>query len=65
MWLALLEICRAVRKPNMELLFLEAKPIPSHAIIALVAVIIGAIQLISVKASIQIETAKIAFPPHP
>ena len=33
----------------MELLFLEAKPIPSHAITALVAVIIGAIQLISAK----------------
>jgi uncharacterized membrane protein len=33
----------------MELLFLEAKPISSHAITALVAVIIGAIQLISAK----------------
>ena len=37
----------------MELLFLEAKPIPSHAITALVAVIIGAIQLISAKGTRQ------------
>ena len=37
----------------MELLFLEAKPIPSHAITALVAVIIGAIQLISTKGTRQ------------
>ena len=33
----------------MELLFLEAKPIPSHAITALLAVIIGGIQLASAK----------------
>ena len=37
----------------MELLFLEAKPISSHAITALVAVIIGAIQLISAKGTRQ------------
>ena len=37
----------------MELLFLEAKPIPSHAIIALLAVIIGAIQLASAKGTRQ------------
>ena len=37
----------------MELLFLEAKPIPSHAITALVAVIIGAIQLLSAKGTRQ------------
>jgi len=37
----------------MELLFLEAKPMPSHAITALVAVIIGAIQLISAKGTRQ------------
>jgi uncharacterized membrane protein len=37
----------------MELLFLEAKPIPSHAITALVAVIIGAIQLTSAKGTRQ------------
>ena len=37
----------------MELLYLEAKPIPSHAITALVAVIIGAIQLISAKGTRQ------------
>ena len=37
----------------MELLFLEAKSIPSHAITALVAVIIGAIQLISAKGTRQ------------
>ena len=46
-------MCRAVRKPNMELLFLEAKPIPSHAITALAAVIIGAIQRISAKGTRQ------------
>ena len=33
----------------MELLFLEAKPVPSHAIKALAAVIIGGIQLASAK----------------
>ena len=37
----------------MELLFLEAKPIPSHAIAALVAVIMGSIQLISAKGTKQ------------
>ena len=37
----------------MELLFLEAKPIPSHAITALVAVIMGLIQLISAKGTKQ------------
>ena len=37
----------------MELLFLEAKPIPSHAITALVAVIMGSIQLISAKGTKQ------------
>lgn len=46
-------MCRAVKKPNMELFFLEAKPIPSHAITALVAVIIGAIQLLSAKGTRQ------------
>ncbi len=33
----------------MDLLFLEARPIPSHALIALAAVIIGAIQLATTK----------------
>ncbi|MBL6704412.1 MAG: DUF2306 domain-containing protein [Pseudomonadales bacterium] len=37
----------------MELLFLEARPIPSHAITALLAVIIGAIQLASGKGTTQ------------
>ena len=37
----------------MELLFLEAKPIPSHAITALLAVIIGGIQLASAKGTRQ------------
>ena len=37
----------------MELLFLEAKPIPSHAITALLAVIIGAIQLASAQGTRQ------------
>ena len=37
----------------MELLFLEAKPIPSNAIAALVAVIMGSIQLISAKGTKQ------------
>jgi uncharacterized membrane protein len=37
----------------MELLFLEANPIPSHVITALVAVIIGGIQLISTKGTRQ------------
>ena len=37
----------------MELLFLEAKPIPSHAITALVAVTMGSIQLISAKGTKQ------------
>jgi uncharacterized membrane protein len=37
----------------MELLFLEARPIPSHAITALLAVIIGAIQLASGKGTMQ------------
>ena len=46
---SLTKIVREVRKPNMELLFLEAKPIPSHAITALAAVIIGGIQLASAK----------------
>lgn len=41
------------REPNMELLFLEAKPIPSHAITALLAVIIGGIQLASAKGTRQ------------
>ena len=33
----------------MDLLFLEAKPIPSHAIAAMLAVILGAIQLMREK----------------
>ena len=33
----------------MDLLLLEARPIPSHALVALAAVIIGAIQLVSAK----------------
>lgn len=37
----------------MELLFLETRPIPSHAITALLAVIIGAIQLVSGKGTMQ------------
>ena len=37
----------------MELLFLEAKPLPSQAITALVAVMIGATQLISAKGTRQ------------
>ena len=37
----------------MELLFLETRPIPSHAITALLAVIIGAIQLASGKGTAQ------------
>ena len=37
----------------MELLFLEAKPIPSHAITALLAVIIGGIQIASAKGTRQ------------
>ena len=37
----------------MELLFLEANPIPSHTITALVAVIIGGIQLASAKGTGQ------------
>ena len=37
----------------MELLFLEAKPIPSHTITALVTVIMGSIQLISAKGTKQ------------
>jgi uncharacterized membrane protein len=37
----------------MELLFLEAKPIPSNANAALVAVIMGSIQLISAKGTKQ------------
>jgi uncharacterized membrane protein len=37
----------------MELLFLETRPIPSHAITALLAVIIGAIQLASGKGTMQ------------
>lgn len=50
---SLTKIVREVRKPNMELLFLEAKPIPSHAITALAAVIIGGIQLASAKGTRQ------------
>lgn len=37
----------------MELLFLEARPIPSHAITALVAVIVGGVQLTSTKGTRQ------------
>ena len=37
----------------MELLFLETRPVPSHAITALLAVIIGAIQLASGKGTMQ------------
>ena len=37
----------------MELLFLETLPVPSHAITALLAVIIGAIQLASGKGTMQ------------
>ena len=50
---SLTKIVREVRKPNMDLLFLEAKPIPSHAITALAAVIIGGIQLASAKGTRQ------------
>jgi uncharacterized membrane protein len=37
----------------MELLFLEARPIPSHAITALIAVIVGGVQLTSTKGTRQ------------
>ena len=33
----------------MDLLFLEARPIPSHALMALLAVVIGRVQLMSAK----------------
>ena len=33
----------------MDLLFLEARPIPSHALMALLAVVIGGVQLVSAK----------------
>lgn len=37
----------------MDLLFLEARPIPSHVLMALLAVVIGGVQLISVKGTPQ------------
>ena len=37
----------------MDLLFLEARPIPSHALMALLAVVIGGVQLISAKGTSQ------------
>ena len=33
----------------MELLFLEARPIPSHALMVLLAAVIGGVQLMSGK----------------
>ena len=33
----------------MDLLFLEARPIPSHALMALLAVVVGGVQLMSAK----------------
>ena len=37
----------------MDLLFLEARPIPSHALMALLAVMIGGVQLMSAKGTSQ------------
>ncbi len=37
----------------MDLLFLEARPIPSHALMALLAVVIGGVQLMSAKGTSQ------------
>ena len=37
----------------MDLLFLEARPIPSHALAALLAVLIGGVQLMSAKGASQ------------
>jgi uncharacterized membrane protein len=37
----------------MDLLFLEARPIPSHALMALLAVVIGGVQLTSAKGTSQ------------
>ena len=37
----------------MDLLFLEARPIPSHALMALLAVVIGGVQLVSAKGTRQ------------
>ena len=37
----------------MDLLFLEARPIPSHALMALLAVVIGGVQLMSAKGTRQ------------
>ena len=37
----------------MDLLFLEARPLPSHALMALLAVVIGGVQLMSAKGTSQ------------
>ena len=37
----------------MDPLFLEARPIPSHALMALLAVLIGGVQLMSAKGTPQ------------
>ena len=37
----------------MDLLFLEARPIPSHALMALLAVVIGGVQLMTAKGTSQ------------
>ena len=37
----------------MDLLFSEARPIPSHALMALLAVVIGGVQLITAKGTSQ------------
>ena len=37
----------------MDPLFLEARPIPSHALMALLAVVIGGVQLMSPKGTCQ------------
>ena len=37
----------------MDLLLLEARPIPSHALMALLAVLIGGVQLMSAKGTSQ------------
>ena len=44
---------RNFRECNMDLLFLEARPIPSHALMALLAVLIGGVQLMSAKGTSQ------------
>ena len=44
---------RIFRECNMDLLFLEARPIPSHALMALLAVVIGGVQLMTAKGTSQ------------